>query len=76
MNQPVEEQTRDDVARMMAAKGDSETGKLAIVSITGNNERSRQIAFNKAAEAFMDMESTTEQERALVAQFVRRADNL
>lgn len=68
-----ESKARDRIARMMAAKGGSECGRFALASITGSTERSRQVAYNRSAELFMDEEETTEQERAQVAEWVRVA---
>lgn len=62
---------RDDVARMMMAKGDEDISRRAFSAITGSNERNRQISFNIAALAFLELEETTEQERAAVARFVK-----
>ncbi len=60
---------------LMIARGDAQTRKHAMRAITDKKEALRQLNFNMGAERFL-MEDTTEEERALIARFVRNLDEV
>lgn len=61
---------------LMIARGDTVTGRRAMRAITDKSEGRRQFEFNMAAEGFLSDHATTEEERALIARFVRNLDEV
>jgi hypothetical protein len=62
--------------QLMIAKGDVKTGKHAHRAITDGRPHRRQIEFNIAAQEFVRLEGTTQEERALVARFIRNIEDV
>ncbi len=60
---------------LMIARGDAQTCKHAMRAITDKAETRRQFEFNMAAERFLQ-EDTTEEERALIARYVRNLEEV